>query len=122
MRIGSRAGLLMLLSLGAFMFAVGGARAFTIQELPEELGSALGVSATMAGIILSCSILLSAAIALNVSGKNNIILTIGVLLGLVGMLTALNWLDPWLLILLGMVIALMVGGKMRDWAASRSGE
>jgi hypothetical protein len=101
------------------IFAIGGARAGIIQDIPSAVSETLGVSIQVAGLILSCGILLCVALLISMSGKNpNMIATSAVMLATVGTLTAISWLYSWLIVMLAIVIALMFAGTLRDWSES----
>ena len=108
-------------SLGALMF-IGMASAGPVDDIPNGVSDALGVSTQIAGLILSCGVLVSLALVISMSGKNtNMIATAAVMLAAIGTLTAIGWLYSWLIIVLIVVLALMFGGVMRDWASEKAG-
>lgn len=104
------------------IFAVGWASAGVVDDIPNGVSDALGVSTQIAGLILSCGVLVSLALVISMSGKKpNMIATAAVMLAAIGTLTAIGWLYSWLIIVLIVVIALMFGGVMRDWVSEKSG-
>lgn len=95
---------------------IGDAKAGFVDDIPNGVAEALGVSVQVAGLILSCGILLSLALLVSMSGKKSNMLAISaVMLGAVGTLTAIGWLYSWLIVMLAILIALMFGGALRDW-------
>ena len=101
------------------VFATGGATAGIVQDIPSAVSETLGVSIGVAGLILSCGILLSVALLVSMSGKKpNMLATSAVMLATVGALTAISWLYSYLLVMLAIVIALMFAGTLRDWSES----
>lgn len=96
------------------IFAVGGAMAGPIQDIPSSMGDALEISDDLAKMILSVAILTSAGLALAVGKGSNLMVTVIILLGVMGVLTAIGWLTPWLLLLSAVLIAAMFAGKMKD--------
>jgi hypothetical protein len=101
------------------IFAIQGASASIVQDIPASVSESLGISVGVAGLILSCGILLSIALIISMAGRNsNMIATSAVMIGTVGALTAIGWLYSWVIIMLVIIIALMFGGAMRDWSES----
>ena len=96
------------------------AQAGFIDDVPDGLADQLEVSRGVAELILSCSVLLCVGLVLAVAmGEDKNPLTIVIMMiGLVGMLTAIQWLDPWYLVMICMIIALLYGSLMRGWAES----
>ena len=96
------------------------AQAGFIDDVPDGLADQLEVSRTVAELILSCSVLLCVGLVLAVAmGEDNNPLTIVIMMiGLVGMLTAIQWLDPWFLVMICMIIALLYASVLRDWTQS----
>jgi len=97
------------------------AQASFIDDVPDGLADQLEVSRGVAELILSCSILLSVGLLMAVAmdEDSNPLMILIMMIGLVGMLTAIQWLDPWLLVMISMIIALLYGSALRDWAQSR---
>ena len=93
-----------------------------IDDVPDGLADQLEVSRTVAELILSCSILLSVGLfmAVAMGDDQNPLLILIMMIGLVGLLTAIQWLDPWLLVMVSMIIALLYASALRDWAQSRN--
>jgi len=101
------------------IFAIGGATAGIVQDIPSAVSETLGVSIGVAGLILSCGVLLSVALLVSMSGKRpNMLATTAVMLATVGALTAISWLYSYLLVMLAIVVALMFAGTLRDWSES----
>jgi len=99
------------------------AQAGFIDDVPDGLAEALEVSRTTSELILSCAILLSVGLVLGVTSNKDTspMLIIIILIGFVGLLTAIQWLDPWFLVMICMIIALSYAGLLRDWAESKKG-
>lgn len=108
-----------LFGLGLFVF-VGSmvASAGIINDAPESLADSLGVTTIAAEYILSAAVLLSVGLALALFKGSNMAATVIVLLAFIGMLTAIGWLDAWLLIMVALIIALMFGSQLREWGTS----
>jgi hypothetical protein len=97
------------------IFAIQGATAGPIEDIPSGMAAALGTNVDVAKLILSCGILMSAGIAMAVVGKGqNMMGTMVILLSIEGALTAIGWLLPWLLLLTAVLIAAMFAGKMKE--------
>ena len=96
------------------------AQAGFIDDVPDGLADQLEVSRGVAELILSCSVLLCVGLVLAVAmGEDKNPLTIVIMMiGLVGMLTAIQWLDPWYLVMICMIIALLYASVLRDWTQS----
>ena len=96
------------------------AQAGFIDDVPDGLADQLEVSRTVAELILSSCILLSVGMVLAVASNENTspMVIVVILIGFVALLTSLQWLDPWLLVMICMIIALAYGSLFRDWAES----
>ena len=115
--------LLMGLIFGMFAsMCASSAQAGFIDDVPDGLAETLELSRTTAELVLASGILLSVALVLAVTSTKdtNPMLIVVVLIGFVGMLTAIQWLDPWFLIMICMIIAFLYAGALRDWAQSKS--
>jgi hypothetical protein len=108
----------MLLSFGAFMFAVGGARAAPFQEIPQGLNEALfgGSNLYAAKMILAGGMLASIGLAMTVT-KVNFMATVIVMLTTAGILTAIGWLDFWVIIMVALLVVAIFGKTMITWAS-----
>jgi hypothetical protein len=101
------------------MFLMGNGRAGIVQDIPSAVSSTLGVSVGVAGLILSCGILLCLALLVSMSGRrSNMLATTAIMLAGVGTLTAIGWLYSWLIVMLAIIVALMFAGTLRDWSES----
>jgi len=107
-------GLMVLLGIGTLS-----AQAIDINDIPTSFADAVGISQTAAELVISAMILLSIGIALSMFKGSNMALTVIIMIAMVGMLTAIGWLDAWLLVMIVLVIALMFGQKLRDWGTTR---
>ena len=96
------------------------AQAGFIDDVPDGLADQLEVSRTVAELIISCSILLAVGLAIAVASNENTspFVMVVIIIAVIALLTAIQWLDPWLLIMICMIIALLYGGLMRGWAES----
>lgn len=86
-----------------------------INEIPEYLADSLNISSTAAGMVLTAMVLMSAGLMLAMLKGSNMALIIIVELSTLGMLTAIGWVDAWLIVMVALVLALMFGSKLRDW-------
>jgi len=103
-----------LFALSSLMF-VGLASAGPIQDIPYSMAEALGTSPGIAGMILSSAILVSVGLAMAMVGKRaNTMATIIIIISTEGVLTGIGWLDPWLLLLTGVLVAATFAGKIKD--------
>jgi len=101
-------------SLGSLLF-IGMASAGPIQDIPYSMAEALGTSPGIAGMILSSAILVSVGLAMAMVGKRaNTMATIIIIISTEGVLTGIGWLDPWLLLLTGVLVAATFAGKIKD--------
>ena len=108
-----------LIAIGMMLFiGTAQASAGAVEDIPSALASALGTSIVAAELILSAALLMAAGLTLSVMRKSNTATIIIVELALIGMLTAIGWLDAWLLVMVALVIALIFGSKIRDWGES----
>ena len=91
-----------------------------IDDVPDGLADQLEVSRTVAELILSCSILLAVGLVIAVASNENTspLVMVVVMIAMIALLTAIQWLDPWLLVMICMIIALLYGSLMRTWAES----
>lgn len=110
-----------LVSLIAIVASALPSSAGPLQDIPDGLGDALGVSAESAKLILSCLVLIAVGLPLSMKKDSSTLLIGSILLGLVGMLTAIQWIGAWLLVCIIIILALLFGGQMRDWAQSKAG-
>jgi hypothetical protein len=114
----SRVSMIGLTALFALTFCAWGATATPIDDIPEALSDSLGITTTAAEMVLSACVLLSVGLLLAILKGGNMALTSIVLLAFVGMLTAIGWLDAWLLVMAALIIALIFGAQLRDWGES----
>ena len=100
------------------MFAVGGARAAPFQEIPEQVNTALfgGSNLYAAKMILAGGILASIGLAMSMT-KINFMATVIVMLTTAAILTAIGWLDFWIIIMVALLIAAIFGKTMIGWAS-----
>lgn len=86
-----------------------------INEIPEYLADSLNISSTAAEMVLTAAVLLAVGLMLAMLKGSNMALIVIVELAMLGMLTAIGWVDAWLLVMVVLVLALMFGAKLRDW-------
>ena len=106
------------------IFAVNGARASVISDIPVQLNDALldGTSLYAAKAILTAAIMVSAGLVLAMLKMPPTGLFI-VLLAVLGALTAIDWADITFLILAALIVVAMFGKTMTEWMQGKaSGE
>lgn len=101
-------GLSLLMGVGTFAVSAGG-----IGDVPGQVGSALGINTTTAGILLAGAAVISVALAM-AAAQQPLIPTSITLLATIGMLTALGWVQPWLLILAALAFVTLFTKKIAD--------
>lgn len=105
-----------LIAIGMLLFiGTAQASAGAVEDIPNALADAIGTSVTAAEMILSAALLLSVGLTLSVMRSGNMATTAIVLLAMLGMLTAIGWLDGWLIVMVALVLALIFGSRLRDW-------
>jgi len=105
-----------LIALGLLLFiGSASASAGTISDIPDAVADSLGISVVAAEMVLTAAILLSAGMALAMLKGSNTALIVIVELGLLGMLTAIGWVDAWLIVMVALILALIFGASLRDW-------
>jgi len=99
-----------------------GTQASSIDDIPGLVNDAIfgGEDLTMAKYLLSTAILVGAGLAMAAS-KLNMTATIIVLLGLIGFLTALGWVDIWLILLAALVIVALSSKTFVGWITGGGG-
>ena len=86
-----------------------------LTDIPNQLGSALDITAENAGLLLSCCILVSIGLVLAMAGKKVNILTTAIpMIATMGFLVAIAWLPYWILFVIALLIAGIVGMKFRE--------
>jgi hypothetical protein len=115
--------LVMAIQLAAVgIFAIGGASASAVDDIPASMSTALGVSVYAAKLILSGAVLMSAGLALTVTGSKISSLTTMIVLIVVGcVLVAIGWLDYWIMLLVAVFAAGMFAKMMRDTMSGTGG-
>jgi len=84
-------------------------------DIPNQVGAALGITAENAALLLSCCILISIAMVLAMAGKKVNILTTAIpMIATMGFLVAIAWLPYWILLVLALLVAGIVGMKFRE--------
>lgn len=109
-------GTMALLGLGSMTVTAGG-----IGAVPGQLGTALGVDDATAGIILAGVFVIAIALAM-ATAHQPVIPTSITLLATIGMLTALGWVQPWLLILAALAFVTLFVKKTVDTVTGKGGE
>lgn len=107
-----------MIALCAVTFSAWSASAGPIEDIPPSIAESLGISETAAEMILSASILLSVGLFVGMLKFSNMAVTAIILLAFTGMLTAIGWLDGWLIVMAALIIALFFGAQLRDWGTS----
>lgn len=81
-----------------------------LQDVPEGLGEALGVSTAVAGLVLSCAILMSATLVLLIAGgrQMNMLLMSIPLTAIIAFLVTIAWLPYWILFVIALLIAIQL--------------
>lgn len=113
--IGSHVSMIGLIAVFGLSLAAFGAQAMDISEIPTSLADGLNISETAAEMVLTAMVLLSCGLALSMLPGSNMALVVIVELGALGMLTAIGWVDGWLIVMVALVLALIFGSKLRDW-------
>jgi len=90
---------LVMISLTATM-----ASASTLTDIPGRLADALDVSETTGELIISVAILCAISLALG-AARAPVLAIVIVLLAVMGLLTAMGWIDTWLMVLAGLFAA-----------------
>lgn len=91
----------------------GSAQAGPINELPENLGNALEVDPQVAGFILAAGVIIAVALPLAKLRFKPLGIFM-VLIVVMGVLTIINWLQTWVMILATIVAVAMFAGTMGD--------
>lgn len=112
---GSHVSLMGLIAVFGLSLAAFSAQAMDISEIPSSLADGLNISETAAEMVLTAMVLLSCGLALSMLPGSNMALVSIVELGALGMLTAIGWVDGWLIVMVALVLALIFGSKLRDW-------
>jgi hypothetical protein len=96
-----------------------------ITDLPDAIGTAIGLTAgssdslLVGGLILSCAIVFGAIMVLNTSKKLSLPGQIFGILGVSGCLTAIGWMPGWILITGFIVIGTLFAGTIKNWMETR---
>lgn len=84
------------------------ASASVITDLPEDFGTALGISTNLAGMILSIAMIVALVLVLAVANMPPIGIIIATM-SVIILLTVMTWLDQVVLIFSGIIIAIYFG-------------
>ena len=96
------------------LWAVGGARAISLNDIPIQLGSALGITTGNAGLLLSCGILVSIGMLCALMGrKMNVLATAIPMMASLGFLVAIGWLPYWILLVIAVIVSISFAGPFR---------
>ena len=100
------------------LFLLGMASAAPFQDIPQALQDAVfgGGDPYMAKMLLSVAILASLGLTLSMS-KVNFVGTMIVLLATAGLLSAIGWLDYWIILFACLIIAGMFAKNISNWIA-----
>ncbi len=101
-------GLMALLGLGTMTVAASG-----VGDVPGQLGTALGIDSGTAGILLAGATVISISLMM-AAARQPMIPTAITLLAAIGMVTALGWVQPWLLILAALAFVTLFTKKVAD--------
>ena len=113
-RTGMNYGLMALMGLvGVLAFGTMAASAAGLTDLPGQFGAVLGVSADAGGILLSASVMVAVGLVMAVA-KQPLVPTIIILVAVMCALTAIGWIEYWLIVLTAIVFAAMFGKRMAD--------
>lgn len=106
----------------ALLFVSASSSAAPFNDIPEAVNEALfeGANLYAAKMILAGAILLSAILAMGMA-KLGLVPMIFMILVLVGILTAIGWLDYWILVLGAIIVAIMFAGKVTETLDRSSG-
>jgi len=88
------------------------ALASPINDVPAGLAASLGITPQTAKIIISIAILASVGFGLSLMRLNQIAVII-IMMGLVGAMVAVGYLDLWLMILIVIIVALAFAAKAK---------
>jgi len=113
-KTGMNYGLMALLGLVSILaFGTMAASASGISEIPTKLGDTIGVDPTTAGIMLAGMVVICIALSMAVA-KQPLIPTSITMIAAIGMLTAMGWVGPCLLILSSLAFVTMFTKKIAD--------
>lgn len=112
----TRVALFGVLALGGFMFAIGGARASIISDIPVQMNNALfdGGNLYAAKILLTAAVMMSAGLVLAIT-KFPPAGMFMVLICVLGALTAIGWADVSIMILAILITIAMFGSTVVQW-------
>ena len=103
------------LNMLALLVIAGSSSASTFTDIPTEVGDALGVSAETAALMLSACILASLGMVLALLSKKFNMLTMAVpLVAVMAFLVTIAWLPYWVLLVIGLIIAIQFSGKLKE--------
>jgi hypothetical protein len=87
---------------------------FDITQIPVQLGTALGVSESIAQMMISAFILMMCMLPIFLGrGKPATVIVVG--MAVLGVLTAMGWMEPIVTTLILLVAAAFLATKARDW-------
>lgn len=79
-------------------------------DIPELLADALDTTTLVAGLILSCCVLMTVAMILAMLHLD-LMPTVIIVLAFGGLLTAIGWLYPWFMVTAVLVVCALAGAK-----------
>lgn len=85
--------------------------------LPSLLAGALDTTTLVAGLILSCAVLITVMMILAMLEVDLMPMTI-VVLGFAGLLTAVGWLSSWFIIMAVLVVCALAGARFMGGSPS----
>lgn len=112
-----------LMFIGGILVVASSTLAWSLSDIPEQVNSALfaGGNLFAAKMLLSASVLASIALAM-AAGKQPMLPMMVVLVATMGALIAIGWLDVWLMVMVGLLIAGMFGKRMADIYSGAGGD
>ncbi len=85
-----------------------------ITDLPTQVGTALGITSSNAGLLLSCGVLVSIGMLCILMGrKMNVIATMIPMMSSMCFLVAIGWLPYWILLVIAVIVAVSFAGPFR---------
>jgi hypothetical protein len=104
---------LALVALAALVSVAHTASASAFTDIPEAFGDALGVTDYVAKMILAIAGLTAVTIWLAALRMRRLEGYLIIQLCVIGLFTVIGWLDEWILVLAGVLIAVLFAGKVK---------
>jgi len=109
---------LCLMSFVSSVYADDEADNVNIMDLPSKLSDAIGVPVFASQLLISSIFLFAFLLPCSIWGGENPLPTIIIGFCIMGFLIAVSWMPYWFLFVIALIIALMFGGRMKDWVTS----